>query len=251
MRTAWNQIKHPNSEAHDAYEKTHQALRAKAYEDANTRLPQILGNIHEGWSRKALFCGPIDKQALQDAREWTSESKELSLQTDSTAQTFGRFNWNNTLNNYDSIKSRFETAIYAGNKLAALSIGGWRNWHGDTNGKDVTTNCVCIDVAEVAPQRGLILPGLSLVAIAEAARSYARLTNRDVFALNGPSERMTTMLDAVGFPKMKNLDLYMMPVEDLDNVWENLAQYLKSPNEALPHQKLLGNDEIRGLLELE
>ena len=58
-------------------------------------------------------------------------------------------------------------------------------------------------------------------------------------------------MQGVGFPKMRNLDVYMMPVEDLDRVWENLAQYLREPREKLPYSRVLEEPDIVNMLALE
>jgi hypothetical protein len=250
MFRAWNAVTHPDEASREAYANNHASLRIKAYEDANNRLPHILGRIHPTWENKAIFCGPIDDDALKAWSEWKPEETLPARFLDQQDATFRRFDWYHSMNTYENIDSRFEVAVYAGDKLAALSLGGWRNWHDSSNGKDVETNVVCIDTVEVSSQRSLIMPGLSLVAVAEAARSYAQLTNRDMFALNGPSHRMQTILDAVGFPRVEGLDLYMMPVEDLDNVWENLSAYLQDRRQALPFQRTLTGQDIAGYLEL-
>lgn len=253
MWKAWNEIQHPSAEARAAYAKQHADLRKAAYADANARLPQILENIHPRWSKRAVFCEPISEQTLQDYREQWLPAFALPEQFGEAAQqrTLSHFDWDNSARTYEGVLSRFEVAVYVGDRLTAMSYGGWRNWHGDLNGRDVKTNVVCIDTVEAAPHKGLVSPGLSLVAIAEAARSYARLTDRDVFALNGPSSRMEVLLQGVGFPKMRNLDVYMMPVEDLDRVWENLAQYLREPREKLPYSRVLEEPDIVNMLALE
>lgn len=177
----------------------HQEARLRAYEAVNKTLSSTLSALRNEWAdaAKNVRVGPIDDNACRKIREDWGPVRNA-------------FQWTPSASNedYRNILSYFDAAVWDGDQLLSVAIGGREDWErGFREVGDYDTSVVCVDAIEMTPLRGLA-PAIPLIATAETAIYYGDQLGRDFFGIAGSVA-----------PKMRNLAARCGLEPDQDGVY--------------------------------